>query len=166
MRGIFSHWEAQSIMKQYLPKDGPVEREWFKFANSLPTPEDEVSLLELNYYMRNQLLRDSDVMSMAWGLELRVPLVDQALVETLGTIPSHLRVAPGKKLLTQAVPELPDFVLNRPKRGFSFPFKQWLGKEWQECLPAVPTLERIPLHPWYRRWSLSVLQHWWDTVSA
>ena len=27
--------------------------------------------------MRNQLLRDSDVMSMAWGLELRVPLVDQ-----------------------------------------------------------------------------------------
>jgi asparagine synthase (glutamine-hydrolysing) len=166
MRGIFSHWEAQSIMKQYLPQDAPVEREWSKFSQPVPTPEDVVSLLELNYYMRNQLLRDSDVMSMAWGLELRVPLVDQALVETLGTIPSHQRVAPGKKLLTQAVPELPDFVLNRPKRGFSFPFEQWLGKEWQGCLPTVPMLERIPLQPWYRRWSLSVLQHWWDTVSV
>jgi asparagine synthase (glutamine-hydrolysing) len=165
VRGIFSHWEVQLIMKQYLPEDQQVEREWFKLSQPLPTLEDEVSLLELNYYMRNQLLRDSDVMSMAWGLELRVPLVDQVLVEALSTIPSHLRIAQGKKLLTLAVPELPDFVLNRPKRGFSFPFEQWLGQEWQECLPAVPKLKQIPLHSWYRQWSLSILESWWKQIT-
>jgi asparagine synthase (glutamine-hydrolysing) len=161
MRGIFSHWEAQSILKHYLPKDELVEREWFKFSQPLPTLEDEVSLLELNYYMRNQLLRDSDVMSMARGLELRVPLVDKVLLETLSTIPSNLRIAHGKKLLTQAVPELPDFVLNRPKQGFSFPFERWLGQEWQGCLPGIRKFEQIPLHSWYRQWSLSILEYWW-----
>ena len=46
-------------------------------------PRDVVSRLEITRYMRNQLLRDSDVMSMACGIELRVPFLDSELFATM-----------------------------------------------------------------------------------
>jgi len=165
-RGIFSHWEACAIAKRYLPdKASPVRDRGCPSPNQ-PSLEDEVSLLELSRYMRNQLLRDGDVMSMVWGLELRVPLVDRVLLEAIAGIPSNIRLAPGKQLLIQAVPELPSWVVNRPKRGFFFPFEQWMAGEWRDYFPDVDCDKNIPLKPWYRRWSLSILQHWWEQISA
>ena len=165
-RGIFSHQEACTVLRHYLPEQSLPSR-------ISPTPQktdlslvDQVSALELSCYMRNQLLRDSDVMSMAWGLELRVPLVDQPLVETLATIPSSLRLAPGKQLLTQAVPELPDWLINQPKRGFYFPFPDWINRDWHPCFANVERFRTIQLEPWYRRWSLALLDYWWDQTTA
>ena len=165
-RGVFSHLEACAIAKRYLPDSASPVRDMGNFSPNLPSLEDEVSLLEISCYMRNQLLRDSDVMSMAFGLELRVPLVDRVLIEAIAGIPSHIRLASGKQLLVQAVPELPSWVFNRPKRGFFFPFEQWMAGEWRDYFPDVDSDKNIPLKPWYRRWSLGVLQHWWEEVSA
>ncbi|MFN6182406.1 MAG: asparagine synthase (glutamine-hydrolyzing) [Dolichospermum sp.] len=134
------------------------------------TPEDEVSFLELSGYMRNQLLRDSDIMSMNWGLELRVPFVDKTLLETVAPIPSNIRLAQGKKLLTQAITEIPDWVVNRPKKGFSFPFENWMNSEFGDYFDNVhQNLNiplNIPLNPWYRRWSLAILNHWWEQINS
>lgn len=164
-RGIFSHWEACSIIKRYLPdRDLPL-RSSVSFSPHLPSLADEVSWLEINSYMRNQLLRDSDVMSMAWGLELRVPLVDRVLIEAISSIPSTIRLAAKKQLLTQAVPELPTWVINRPKQGFSFPFEHWMVGEWRDYFSKINGDKNISLKPWYRRWSLGILQHWWEEVS-
>ena len=58
---------------------------------------DQVSALELSLYMRNQLLKDSDVMSMAHGLELRVPLVDKTLFERIARVPANQRLRGGMK---------------------------------------------------------------------
>ncbi len=168
-RGIFSHTEACAIAQQYLGYDA--------LSNyNFPSPnlnaqvfslEDQVSVLELSYYMRNQLLRDSDVMSMNWGLELRVPLVDRNLLETIAPIPSHIRLAVGKQLLIKAVSELPDFVVNRPKKGFFFPFEQWMSNEWGDYFFSnINSPKNIPLKPWYRRWNLAILKHWWERVST
>jgi len=165
-RGIFSHREACAIAQQYLPDRALPMRSQNNLFSDLPSIEDEVSLLEISGYMRNQLLRDSDVMSMAWGLELRVPLVDQVLLEAISSIPSTIRLTPGKQLLIQAVPELPSWVVNRPKRGFSFPFEQWIAGEWRDHFPELNRHNDISLKPWSRRWSLSLLQHWWEEVSA
>jgi asparagine synthase (glutamine-hydrolysing) len=165
VRGIFSHWEACTLLQQYvgdrvLPgRDRPP-------SPTLSSLEDEVSFLELNRYMRNQLLRDSDVMSMSCGLELRTPLVDRVLLEAIAPIPSPIRLAAGKQLLIQAVPDLPSWVVNRPKQPFAFPFDQWLAGDWQSALPDVKGNPKIPLHPWSRRWSLSILNHWWTEVSS
>ncbi|NEP55103.1 MAG: asparagine synthase, partial [Moorea sp. SIO3C2] len=166
-RGIFSHSEAGAIANQYLPEQplssyNPIVPNYQKQGL---TPEDQVSFLELSCYMRNQLLRDSDVMSMAWGLELRVPLVDRILLETIASVPSNLRLLPGKQLLIQAVPELPEWVVNRPKQGFAFPFEKWMSGEWGEYFADVNSPKNIPLKPWYRRWSLAILKHWWERVS-
>ncbi len=166
-RGIFSHQEAMTITQQYLGEKAiPYESPFPDFSSQGFSPEDEVSFLELSCYMRNQLLRDSDVMSMNWGLELRVPFVDRTLLERVSSIPSNIRLAPGKKLLIQAVPELPDWVFNRRKQGFAFPFQQWMLGEWQEYFYNINVPNHISLDHWYRRWCLVVLQHWWQQIST
>lgn len=163
-RGIFSHQEACQILSQYCPSTAPIQRTSKPLNRPFASTEDEISWLELSHYMRNQLLRDSDVMSMHWGLELRVPLVDRQLLETIATIPSGLRLQPGKQLFTQAVPEIPDWIINRPKRGFYFPYEQWMQNEWQDYVRSARAPEQIPLSPWYRRWSLVILHHWWQQI--
>ena len=168
-RGIFSHEEACMIINQ-LSISTPIlpclARGGLGWGS---TPEDEVSFLELSCYMRNQLLRDSDVMSMNWGLELRVPFVDKNLLEAVAPIPSNIRLAQGKKLLTQAITEIPDWVINRPKKGFSFPFESWMNSEFGDYFDNVHQNLNIPLNiplkPWYRRWSLAILHHWWEQIN-
>jgi asparagine synthase (glutamine-hydrolysing) len=95
-------------------------------------PINRVSYLESHWYMRNTLLRDSDFMSMAHGLELRVPFLDRALVEACFRIPGKdkMRVDTPKPLLLRSLGvELPSEIVNRPKRGFTLPFEHWLRAE-------------------------------------
>jgi asparagine synthase (glutamine-hydrolysing) len=177
-RGVFTHSEIRAIARQYFPylpekfslqpfMGGQIIAASAKqIPDNLPSVEDEVSFLEISQYMRNQLLRDSDVMSMAWGLELRVPFVDSVFLETLASIPSNLRLAPGKQLLIKAVPELPSKVVNRPKQGFVFPFQHWIEREWRDYFPTVYPPKNISIKTWYRRWSLAILKYWWERVSA
>lgn len=170
VRAVFSHQEALQIICQYLP-DAQFRGNLLTPPDiniNFPTLEDEVSYLEINRYMRNQLLRDSDVMSMRWGLELRVPFVDRQLLEAIAPIPSNLRLQAGKKLLVAAVPELPKMVINRAKQGFMFPFTQWLDREWQNELQNIKAPNQLSLSSefWYRRWSLFALQHWWSEVKT
>jgi asparagine synthase (glutamine-hydrolysing) len=131
-----------------------------------PTPRDAVSRLELSRYMRNQLLRDGDTMSMAWGLELRVPFLDGPLVDTLSAIPADVRLQPSKKFLLQAVPEIPSWVVAQPKRGFTFPFKRWLHDEWREVFATIDRESPVPTGTWYRKWCLFVLSRWMDTLKV
>jgi asparagine synthase (glutamine-hydrolysing) len=170
-RGIFSHQEAWAITQYYLKDFGIASYDHLSVGNEVFVPkispnsnlyslEDQVSLLELSCYMRNQLLRDSDVMSMAWGLELRVPLVDRVLLETISSIPSNLRLQTEKFLLVQAIPEIPNWVVNRPKRGFFFPFQKWIEGDWYDYFPSPKLNKNIDIRLWYRRWSLAIFQFW------
>jgi len=93
---------------------------------------NQASWLETNMYMQNQLLRDADVMSMTHGLEIRVPFLDQDFMHLALKITSDIKYAGklGKQLLIDAFKdELPEMIWNRPKMGFSFPFKDWLSNE-------------------------------------
>ena len=85
-----------------------------------------VSALELNWYMRNQLLRDSDWAGMAHSLEIRVPLVDTTLLRTLA--PALGGDHPPTKLDMAHAPRspLPAAVLSRAKTGFQTPIRDWL----------------------------------------
>jgi asparagine synthase (glutamine-hydrolysing) len=161
VRGFFSPREAQELVKLFVGEDLSGEGlNWTKVStNGQPTMGDEISLLEMTRYMRNQLLRDSDVMSMAWGLELRTPLVDRKLIDTVGRIPAGQRLAGGKRLLLDAVPEIPAHVLVHSKRGFRFPFDQWVIDEWRDIFEEID--EIMPRHhiTWYRRWCLYMLIH-------
>lgn len=91
--------------------------------------KNQASWMEFNLYMQNQLLRDSDVMSMIHGVEIRVPFLDEELIRLACSIDPAVKYsgARPKQLLIDAFsPQLPAEIWNRPKMGFSFPFTQWL----------------------------------------
>ncbi len=161
IRGIFTPAETHQLLEKYFP-DEPDQLDDSQIHFSVPaqpTPEDMVSYLEITRYMRNQLLRDSDVMSMAWGLELRVPFVDARLTQTLAGIPAATRLQPGKQFLLDAVPEIPAWVSNRSKQGFVFPFEQWLQSDWLDVFARLNAGSPVPLQNWSRQWSLFALEH-------
>jgi asparagine synthase (glutamine-hydrolysing) len=148
------------------------------FENGLPLRDVPASrrmqLLEFEYYLSNQLLKDSDIMSMAHSLELRVPFLDHRLVETILKLPLEgwrPRRIP-KRLLVEAMgPDFPREVWQRPKQGFTFPFQEWLKQDSGDLEEMA--LRNTPLEPravrdvWadYRAGRL----HWsrpWATVVA
>jgi asparagine synthase (glutamine-hydrolysing) len=158
-RGIFTPFEA-TLLAKHLCGDSSWTEPMQSFDATLspqPTLQDEVSYLELTRYMRNQLLRDSDVMSMVWGLELRVPFVDRTLLEKVGVLAGSIRLAPHKRALVDAIPEVPRWVSQQPKRGFRFPFDFWMRDQWHETFAKLDSTSPVRLESWYRRWCLFVL---------
>ena len=89
-----------------------------------------VHQLETARYLRHQLLRDSDWASMAWSVELRVPVVDAVLhrhAQGVGFAPArqHGKVA----AVRAAAPELPDELFRRKKTGFYVPIAEALAED-------------------------------------
>jgi asparagine synthase (glutamine-hydrolysing) len=88
-----------------------------------------ISYAEGRTYMHDVLLRDTDQMSMAHALEVRVPLLDHKLVEyVMGTPDAHKRPnGVPKSLLVRSLGDLlPHDIVHRPKRGFTLPFADWM----------------------------------------
>lgn len=92
---------------------------------------NRASWFETNLYMQNQLLKDTDYMSMSHGIEVRVPFLDQDLVSNVLKIHPAIKFSSKlhKILLIEAFKEvLPEPVWNRKKMGFSFPFQEWMAR--------------------------------------
>jgi asparagine synthase (glutamine-hydrolysing) len=147
-------------------------------------PVNRVSYLETRCYMLNTLLRDSDFMSMAHGLEVRVPLIDHRLARRVLALPGSWKLngTVPKPLLVRALGgELPDKIVHRAKRGFTMPFEHWLRDTLRPVIenslrrigdgvlggiisePAARNMWEDFLHgrtSWSRPWSLYVLQCW------
>jgi asparagine synthase (glutamine-hydrolysing) len=153
-RGIFTPEEAQCLARA-LSGASPGMPNW-ELPDLPDDPRAIVSELELTRYMRNQLLRDSDVFSMAHGLELRVPFVDARLAQVLQSTPPEIRLREGKQLLLEAVPEIPEWVRNQAKRGFRFPFQQWMEGEFGESLEEAQEISPVQLNAWYRTWAVAL----------
>lgn len=144
----------------------------------------ELSWGEASHYMRDMLLRDSDAMSMAHSLEIRVPFLDNALVSNVLNYPSSEKFDPNvpKKLLIRATNDLlPSEIWNRPKMGFSLPMRKWmLGPLLDFCKEGLDQIqetglidqrgsmeiwqdfERARFH-WAGAWALVVLGHYLKT---
>ncbi|MBI2165002.1 MAG: asparagine synthase (glutamine-hydrolyzing) [Chloroflexi bacterium] len=153
--------------------DGGSERNGREVANY-------VSWLELRAYMHNQLLKDTDVMSMAHSIEVRVPFVDHELAELVASLPIKFKTDGGPKgLLIRAMgPDLPREVVSRRKQGFAFPMAPWLRQEGagyrKEALSlAQGVLDRDGVDSvwdsflkgrvsWVRPWALYVLAKWME----
>lgn len=120
-------------------------------------PVNAYSLMELSVYLANTLLRDSDQMSMAHGLEIRVPFVDHRLVEFVARLPGPLKASRGmrripKRLLVESLPRpLPAGCIHRRKMGFTFPWDHWLRGPLHGCIADVmhdaPAIEAAGLRP-------------------
>jgi asparagine synthase (glutamine-hydrolysing) len=145
---------------------------------------NRISCLEMRCYMLNTLLRDADCMSMAHGLEVRVPLIDHQLARRVLALPGAMkldRVIPKPLLVRALGGQLPDKVVHRRKRGFTMPFEHWMRDELRPLVEQ--RLQRIGdgvlgdmisaqgvrtvwtdflagRTSWSRPWALYVLQSW------
>jgi asparagine synthase (glutamine-hydrolysing) len=191
-RQVFSPRSRDHLLKE--------RRDW-GMANGLPAPVAEdlnaqiqgldpfrsLSVLELRLFLANTLLRDGDFMSMAHGLEVRVPFLDHRIVEFVFGVESALKSTRGvpKPLLVRAMGDLlPRAVWQRRKMGFFLPWRLWLQKRFRsqvdEALNAFPDdnelgldmancrtvwrkfLAGAPGVTWPRAWALHVLLSWYN----
>ncbi len=117
---------------EYLQTLPELTHTWFDpiFAacRDLP-PLDAIAYVEFHSKMLNDYILTEDRMSMAHGLELRVPFLDRDLVEFAFTIPARMRMKSGqtKGLFRKAMePFLPPKILRKKKWGFTVnPYEQF-----------------------------------------
>jgi asparagine synthase (glutamine-hydrolysing) len=146
-----------------------------------------VSYAEARTYMHDVLLRDTDQMSMAHALEVRVPLLDHRLAAYVMGLPDHVKQAGGtpKSLLVESLSApLPRGAAERPKQGFTLPFDRWMRDALRPLCEAqlganglegralfrpgeVSRLWRAFLNgapgiTWARMWTLVALNSWLD----
>jgi asparagine synthase (glutamine-hydrolysing) len=112
-------------------------------AASIPDPDlpATATKLEMAHYLPNQLLRDTDSMSMAHSLEVRVPLLDDNVVRVATHLPDSVRLAPGKALLARAA----GIGRSPEKRPFTLPFDRWLRGPLHEPLRRGLLSDDLPL---------------------
>jgi asparagine synthase (glutamine-hydrolysing) len=113
-------------------------------------PVFTISQLESRFYQGNMLLRDGDANGMAHSLEIRVPMLDQRMLDLVYSIPGPRRLPNGKAdkhLLRRAfAPELRPALLAQKKRGFTLPIRRWmLGPLRDMCEHANAALTRLGL---------------------
>ena len=174
-----SSFDAADYVAHVLDEDGTAKidkRDLFNW----------VSRAELRSYTHNQLLRDTDVMSMAHSLEVRVPLLDHRLVETVLRMPVSVKQQGIgiKPLLLAATDDiLPDLIrarqVQQTKQGFTFPFDVWLRgmlRNWfedemhqlgrRDAILRPESIQRVwdgflrgKVH-WSRIWAIGILLAW------
>jgi asparagine synthase (glutamine-hydrolysing) len=94
-----------------------------------------IQYLDIKTYLPDDILTKVDRASMAVSLEVRAPLLDHQLMETVAKIPSSLKLRgrTGKYIFKKALgPVLPDDILHRRKQGFAIPLGRWFRQELRE----------------------------------
>jgi len=131
LRGLFVPGDIAKILNM----DGrQVEEILFDntpFCDLGPYDEAHAAWFETNLYMQNQLLRDTDVMSMSHGLEVRVPFLDEDFQQMAESLAPGIRFdnQQPKRILVESFKRiLPESVWNRRKMGFTFPLQEWMGR--------------------------------------
>ncbi len=163
-RGLFMPWELQDLVGTEFAHEGlarlaPVDYLREGLRPDPKTAFGRVASLESTFYLRNQLLRDSDWAGMDHSVEIRTPFVDSVLLHELAPflVDVNARQDPKRLLATTPRTPLPAKVQHRRKTGFTVPLQVWL-----ESIPMLDGWRRVPLlskHPchWARRWAYTVM---------
>jgi asparagine synthase (glutamine-hydrolysing) len=163
-RGLFMPWELQNLVGAEFANEGlatlsPITHLQSGLRSDPGTNFGRVAALESTFYLRNQLLRDSDWAGMDHSVEIRTPLVDSVLLDELAPLLVDSDLSQNLKELLAKSPRkpLPDRIRNRKKTGFTVPFPIWL-----ETMPTLDIWRRVPLLArngchWARRWAYTVM---------
>lgn len=181
-RQLFSEDQIESLLKNDGGSINMVQLITKEVAATEFEILSKVSMAEMSTYMQNILLRDTDQMSMAHALEVRVPFLDHRLVEYVLGVSDNIKFPhTAKQLLTESLGELiPREVIDRPKMGFTFPWAVWMKNELKAlCEDNLKALENVSelnydevqklwsrflagdeRITWSRMWPLVALGHW------
>jgi asparagine synthase (glutamine-hydrolysing) len=149
------HGEYLEMMTdEYAVHD--VTSEWVDSELSLPQADeflDEVFRLDVTALMVDDPVKRVDNMTMAWGLEARVPFLDHELVELAAHMPPSLKLRDGGKFPLKAIARglIPDAVIDRPKGYFPVPALKFVRGEFLEKMRALLNSEACLRRGLYRR---------------
>ena len=159
LNGIFSKSEASNIIKKiadkninYFPKNSYA-------INKKDNIHSITRNLELGNYLKNQLLRDSDIFSMRWSTEIRTPFIDKNFISTIKSLPEKYIFESNKNILSEAL-NLPMHLINQKKQGFTFPFELWLKNNLGEKIFSETNPIINNKNEWYKIWTLFILKKW------
>jgi len=147
----------------------------------------DILMTDMQLVLPNDMLTKVDLMSMAHGLEVRVPFLDYRLVNFIFSLPDDYKITRSirKKILQDAFRDvLPADLYNRPKKGFEVPLLKWFRKELKSLIMddllseksireqgifEYSEIEKLklqllsvnPQDVHARIWALIVFQWWW-----
>ncbi|WP_027855248.1 N-acetylglutaminylglutamine amidotransferase [Marinobacterium litorale] len=179
---------AQAISSQYVGDNYSrkfVER-YFASA-SAPRPVDKALHIDTNVMLVDDPVKRVDNMTMAWGLEARVPFLDHEVVELAGRIPAELKVKDSGKYVLKEMARriIPSAVIDRPKGYFPVPALKYIEgpylefvrgyldsdtcrerglfrHEYLEMLMDAPRDHITPLRG-SKLWQMALLEMWMQT---
>jgi len=181
-RRVFSPAQARSFVRPELRADA----EDFQcsathgYAPGAADLVNRISWLELQTVTTDSWLRDGHQTASVHGLDVRTPLLDRELAETLFAVPGAMKLCPEylKPLLVHAAGDgLPMECVIRKKQGFSLPFQRYFTGDLKEMIddflegkdlllfePAavrkLGKLYRAGRVNWSRVWTLFVAERW------
>jgi len=169
-RGLFSVDTTARILEISVKEIEDVLKKVYIENSYRMGSKNFVSLLESDLYMKNQLLKDIDFMSMWHSVETRVPYIDKDFMKFVFSVNENIKFKDGTKkvLLSKAFENLlPVEIGNREKMGFTFPFQIWMRNNMGTLVDFIPkgnktidditkNFEEGKLH-WSRLWALAVL---------
>ena len=129
---------------------------WVSAQLELPGADefmDEVLRLDVTRLMVDDPVKRVDNMTMAWGLEARVPFLDHELVELAAKMPVSLKLKEGGKFPLKAVSRglVPDAVIDRPKGYFPVPALKYVRGECLETMRTILNSDACIKRGLYRR---------------
>lgn len=152
----YFRWIGEADLERFFSSDfraavndSLAEAPMLEFLHDLPqktTPLEKLLALEQRFFLADHNLLYTDKMSMAVGVEVRVPFLDLELVEFASRLPAHFkqRGKEGKWVLKKAMePLLPKDVIFRPKTGFGVPLRRWMRHELRELLGDLLSTESL-----------------------
>ena len=98
---------------------------------------NDVLYTDMQLVLLNDMLTKVDLMSMANGLEVRVPFLDYEVVNFIFSLPDDFKINSSirKKILQDTFREmLPAELYNRPKKGFEVPLLKWFRNEMKSLI--------------------------------
>jgi asparagine synthase (glutamine-hydrolysing) len=171
----------QEMITLGLKKTGHLDHTSWVSSYDIPTEKDiyaRISRLDMKLFMGARVLPISDATSMYHSLEVRFPFIDKDIVEFSRTLPASYKMnidiakkirpwtnyegvesyqgSGVKKILFEAFKsELPDGFGTRAKKGFKFPYKNWINNELKDFHLVHTELNQIP-----DGWQKLILLNW------
>lgn len=124
-------------MNMWLKEFVPRKKNLLQFLPDADETMNDIFVTDMNLVLANDMLTKVDLMSMANGLEVRVPFLDFEVVNFLFSLPDHYKINGNirKRLLQDSFRDLlPTQLYKRPKKGFEVPILKWLRTEMKSLI--------------------------------
>lgn len=151
--GSFDPWQQRQLLAPDIIEEWPDERIYDEIApyNNpafMPgiDPVEKMMKLDAGHYLAEDVLFKVDRASMAASLETRAPFLDHTLIEFIARLPLDLKLRGrnGKYILKRAMADqLPEQIINRPKKGFGMPVARWIKGELRTLVRDTLAPDRL-----------------------